>query len=364
MPDGVIAFDIHFGPAPPGFLFGEGPRRAPQQQAQAQAQQPQPQPQSQPQSQPQQSESQATQDPSQPQRPQAPPLRVPGGLFGPAGVHFGPRQGGDMGFSILDLLRGFMGPPPAPGNQQQPASPSNASQPAQPPAASEEPQLHPTTDSAPSTNPTEATPAPAQSMPPSADNNNSSTPPPPSPGNAGDNNERESDAAFFRFLANTLGNPSAFLRLLLAAGLMGGIGGSGPGFRHGSPEPRETVKKEWTPPPAPGPTLRQRVERREQEAGLRCSDVSCGIGPSDDEPFVSPAQIATKQLSIHLAGDVSKPVCIHAFHSACLVSAERVASRGAEASIVGDDVEVSCPVCRGVGCVSKIDWDEGVQTLQ
>ncbi|KAJ7697776.1 hypothetical protein B0H14DRAFT_3529157 [Mycena olivaceomarginata] len=33
-----------------------------------------------------------------------------------------------------------------------------------------------------------------------------------------------------------------------------------------SPFPRQ----DWAPPPPPGPTLRDRVERREREAGLRC----------------------------------------------------------------------------------------------
>ncbi|RXW22125.1 hypothetical protein EST38_g3749 [Candolleomyces aberdarensis] len=366
LPEGVIAFDIHFGMAPPGFLFGEGSRRTPQ-QGQGQQQHPESQPDFQPQ------QTQAPEDPSQPQpqpqRAQAPPLRIPG-MFGPgafAGVNFGPRQGGgDLGFNVTDLLRGIFGPPP--GNQQRAANaPQQPSQqPAQPPAAFQEPQpaVNPTPATVPTEPPAEATPG-SDPTPPSADND-PSTPPPPGPGADGEGNEREreSDAAFFRFLANSLANPSAFLRLLLAAGLMG-AGGPGLGFRHGSPEPRsEAAKKDWAPPPAPGPTLRQRVERREQEAGLRCSDVSCGIGPSDDEPFVSAEQRATKQFAIHLVGDVRTPVCVHAFHSACLVSAERVASRGAEASIVGDDVEVSCPVCRGVGCVSKVDWDEGVQGLQ
>ena len=97
---------------------------------------------------------------------------------------------------------------------------------------------------------------------------------------------------------------------------------------------------------------------------MRCSDVSCGIGPSDDDPFVDLSAGLKKQLSIHQCGDENVKVCGHAFHSACLVSAERVALRGADAAIVGDDVEVSCPVCKGVGCVSRKDWDEGVFTLQ
>ncbi|TFK39939.1 hypothetical protein BDQ12DRAFT_573780, partial [Crucibulum laeve] len=127
--------------------------------------------------------------------------------------------------------------------------------------------------------------------------------------------------------------------------------------------PRE--KKAWAPPPAPGPTLRQRIERKEREAGLRCFDVSCGIGPSDEEPTVVTTEQAMRQLSIYACDEDGgkKNLCRHTFHSTCLVSAERVALRGADAAIVGDDVEVSCPVCRGVGCVSKRDWDEGSQAL-
>lgn len=58
-------------------------------------------------------------------------------------------------------------------------------------------------------------------------------------------------------------------------------------------------------------------------------------------------------------GDGEKPeerkaVCSHTFHSSCLVSAERVALalRDAQVSFVGlqgkEEVEVSCPICRGV----------------
>ncbi|PFH51206.1 hypothetical protein AMATHDRAFT_59465 [Amanita thiersii Skay4041] len=127
-------------------------------------------------------------------------------------------------------------------------------------------------------------------------------------------------------------------------------------------------KKQWAPPPAPGPTLRQRVEKKEREAGLRCHDVSCGIGPSDDDPFVSVTEVSMKQLSLQsLNGDGSesdpKTSCPHTFHPSCLVSTERVASRGADTPVVGDNVEVSCSVCRSVGRVSKKDWEEGALTL-
>lgn len=126
--------------------------------------------------------------------------------------------------------------------------------------------------------------------------------------------------------------------------------------------PRE--KKEWTLPSAPGPTLRQRIERREREAGLRCDEVSCGVGPSDEDPFVVVDEESARKLGLVGRSDVERaPVCSHTFHSSCLVSAERVAQRGQDVPVVGDDVEVSCPVCRGIGCVSKGDWDAGVLSL-
>ena len=136
------------------------------------------------------------------------------------------------------------------------------------------------------------------------------------------------------------------------------------------------AKRPWAPPPAPGPTLRQRIERREREAGLRCYDVSCGLGPSDEDPFAGELeQVGRKDSQLAIIskaekdkdGRVSerKPVCEHLFHGSCLVSAERVKLRGAE-TVFGEDgcVEVSCPVCRVVGCITKEQWEEGVGALQ
>lgn len=133
--------------------------------------------------------------------------------------------------------------------------------------------------------------------------------------------------------------------------------------------PRE--KKAWTLPPAPGMTLRQRVERKEREAGLRCYDVSCGVGPSDDEPSVPIPVASMKQISIrtqksaNAAPGTGEKVCEHTFHPSCLVSAERVllAAVGAEETVENGEVAVSCPVCRAEGCVSKEEWEEGVQAL-
>lgn len=135
------------------------------------------------------------------------------------------------------------------------------------------------------------------------------------------------------------------------------------------PQP-EGPKRPWVLPPAPGPTLRQRIERREREAGLRCHDVSCGLGPSDEDPFDgddSGMLCNMPLLSIRKEKNLEESrqaVCEHKLHSACLVSAERIALRGMDA-VVDDNgcVEVSCPVCRSVGCVTKEEWEEGVGAL-
>lgn len=134
------------------------------------------------------------------------------------------------------------------------------------------------------------------------------------------------------------------------------------------PMPPRRERKTWTLPPAPGPSLRQRVEQREREQGLRCSDTSCGIGPSDDDPYPEPTASLTEQVSIHPLPDPDHGngghafVCAHAFHPACLVSAERVAGWGVEDE-TESFVEASCPVCRAVGCVTREEWEAGVSAL-
>ena len=112
--------------------------------------------------------------------------------------------------------------------------------------------------------------------------------------------------------------------------------------------------------------MRQRVERLERERGLWCWDVSCGLGPTDEDPIpvIDPSTI--RQISIHKIGGQGEKVCEHTFHPSCLVSAERVAGWGAEdkkEEKEGEEVEVSCPVCRTVGVISRTDWDEGACAL-
>ncbi|OAX37051.1 hypothetical protein K503DRAFT_693974 [Rhizopogon vinicolor AM-OR11-026] len=127
--------------------------------------------------------------------------------------------------------------------------------------------------------------------------------------------------------------------------------------------PPRRERKTWTLPSAPGPSLRQRVEQKEREAGLRCCDPSCGIGPSDEDPVPEMLAASIKQVSIHSRSNPGEgAVCTHRFHPACLVSAERVAGWGGEDK-AEPHVEVSCPVCRDVGCVTRGEWEEGVSAL-
>lgn len=119
------------------------------------------------------------------------------------------------------------------------------------------------------------------------------------------------------------------------------------------PRRQEGPKREWSLPAAPGLTLRQRVEKQEREAGLRCWDTSCSIGPTDDEPNAQ--DVKTRQISIHHHSDSSSSVCSHTFHPECLVTAEHAG--------FGTEIEVACPVCHVAGMVSKLEWDEGQQAI-
>ena len=138
---------------------------------------------------------------------------------------------------------------------------------------------------------------------------------------------------------------------------------TGTGTAPQAPPGPAAPKRPWVPPPPPGLTLRQRVEQGEREKGLRCDDISCGLGPSDDDPEPT-ADLA--RVVIRSLGDGTS-VCGHTFHPACLVSAERVAGWGpdseGERERAGGLVEVSCPVCRAVGVVQRKDWEQGAQAL-
>ena len=182
-----------------------------------------------------------------------------------------------------------------------------------------------------------------------------------------DNNGGRRRQAQFAFGNVTFGSLTNFGPLFNQVPMFNPNGNGDPNVNSGASQ--ERVKKAWTLPPAPGPTLRQRIERKERDAGLRCYDISCGVGPSDEDPALSDETIAAglRQLIIMSKnhGQDGKPgVCTHTFHPGCLVSAERVALGGADVSVIeGGDVEVSCPVCRSAGCVTKQEWEAGILAL-
>ena len=114
--------------------------------------------------------------------------------------------------------------------------------------------------------------------------------------------------------------------------------------------------------------------------------MSCGLGPTDEDPVPVVDVRNVRQIGIRplkkLEGaelkkgkekdvgngeEMQEYVCEHRFHPACLVSAERVAGWGGVDLVKeekeGEEIEVSCSVCRAVGCVSRDEWDEGACAL-
>ncbi|TFK27585.1 hypothetical protein FA15DRAFT_653475 [Coprinopsis marcescibilis] len=273
LPPGVVAFDLSF-PMPPDLFGPPPPPNAAQPNAQpAQAQGGQP--------------AAAGQQPQQPPRPD---FRLP--PMGFAGVNFGNRQQTPAG--ITQFLRSLFHRPAnastgngnAANDNPTAASSTSDTNPTEPPAAGSNPSANaPPTPAAPGDAVPDPQPAPTAPQTP-------------------DELRRVEEEAIniLRGLSSAINAPAFLLRLLMSA-----AGSFPPGANPGAPRAPRTEnnipQKDWTPPPAPGPTLRQRVEKREREAGLRCYDVSCGVGPSDEEPIVSLSESLSKQLSIKPKGN-------------------------------------------------------------
>ncbi|GJJ15889.1 hypothetical protein Clacol_010167 [Clathrus columnatus] len=171
-----------------------------------------------------------------------------------------------------------------------------------------------------------------------------------------------------------------------------------PGEAMNRPETREREnvnrpeRRKWISPDPVGRTLRQRVEAKERELGLRCDDVVCLVAPSDEDPVPSDSlsdaskAALTKRVQLHGAYDSRGRLCEHSFHSACLVASARIAGinvheddgledvrradgeiemnkDGNEEALGGRELEISCPVCRADGTLSHQEWREGVKTL-
>lgn len=132
-------------------------------------------------------------------------------------------------------------------------------------------------------------------------------------------------------------------------------------FIPGAGPSRPSERKQWLLPEGCGASIRQRVEEKERQLGLRCYDPSCGFGPTDESPAI--LGDTKERVSIRKVGTPGPLACEHTFHTGCLVSAARVAGFGPEGPADGD-VEVPCIVCRTHGYVEKDAWEEGVRQLQ
>uniref|UniRef100_A0A0W0F0M2 RING-type domain-containing protein n=1 Tax=Moniliophthora roreri TaxID=221103 RepID=A0A0W0F0M2_MONRR len=188
------------------------------------------------------------------------------------------------------------------------------------------------------TRPAQASSSTSFSDPPRPQSQPQSRPQPPSPVQtpASPVFDEETPMTFSQFLRTTAGLPRA-----------------PPPGRRGRPP------KKWSAPLPPGLTLRERIEKKEREAGLRCADPSCGVGPNDDEPFVEGqkkqvrirAKKSVKGKEKEEANGEEVHVCDHSFHPSCLVSAHRVAMSmyARDEEEVGEEVEVECSFCRSGG---------------
>ncbi|KAF8574986.1 hypothetical protein K439DRAFT_1665239 [Ramaria rubella] len=143
---------------------------------------------------------------------------------------------------------------------------------------------------------------------------------------------------------------------------------------HAPPQhPPRRERKKWTAPEPVGKSLRQRVEEKERELGLRCDDMVCDVAPSDEDPVPECGGRGVRRIKIRAAYDGCGRACEHVFHPACLVTSARVAGvrgegDGEDAVVQGGEAEaelqVSCPVCRAVGSLNRGEWDEGVRASE
>ncbi|CAE7066181.1 unnamed protein product [Rhizoctonia solani] len=139
--------------------------------------------------------------------------------------------------------------------------------------------------------------------------------------------------------------------------------------------------KKWTPPEAIK-TFRQVVEEKEREAGWRCDDPACLLGPADDEepadePTIKPTYPIMRSIGpeparykiedgirVYADGEDVRvkgenPVCAHRLHPECLVTSARVNGWGPDGH--SQRVTLRCPMCRLEGTVERQIWDAGVQ---
>lgn len=143
-------------------------------------------------------------------------------------------------------------------------------------------------------------------------------------------------------------------------------------------QPPRRERKKWAAPEPVGKTLRQRVEEKERELGLRCDDMVCGVAPSDEDPtpVALECESGKKRIVIGAAYDGHGNACRHSFHPACLVTSARVAgvtgeeedhpdrARDGGHDMQNGELQVACPACRAIGLLTRAEWDEGVQASE
>ncbi|KAB5595949.1 Zf-rbx1 domain containing protein [Ceratobasidium theobromae] len=144
--------------------------------------------------------------------------------------------------------------------------------------------------------------------------------------------------------------------------------------------------KKWVPP-EPIKTFRQVVEEKEREAGWRCDDPACLLGPADDEEpsdehVIKPTYSIMRPIDpdepvrykiedgirVYAGGEDVRvkgenPVCTHTLHPECLVTSARINGWGPDHNSKSTSrVTLRCPVCRSEGTIDRQVWDAGVQT--
>ncbi|KAF8517824.1 hypothetical protein JB92DRAFT_2904710 [Gautieria morchelliformis] len=127
-----------------------------------------------------------------------------------------------------------------------------------------------------------------------------------------------------------------------------------------------SYRRSWTRPNAPGKSLRENIEEKEREMGLRCLYASCIFAPTDEVPHVVASSILPR-ITITAA---TETVCKHDVHAACLVKSVRAAGWNPVTPSLADvhesepsTLQVGCPSCFALGRVSRRDWEEGVIAL-
>ncbi|KZW03373.1 hypothetical protein EXIGLDRAFT_725815 [Exidia glandulosa HHB12029] len=131
--------------------------------------------------------------------------------------------------------------------------------------------------------------------------------------------------------------------------------------RRASQTQPSSQRRKWSRPDSQGRTIRQHVEQRERELGLRCDSTSCDVAPTDEDPAPQiPAGVTTKTICLRPTGEKK---CEHKFHPQCIVTAARVAAAAAGRD-AADASAVSCPICRAEGALTTEEWEEGERALQ